>query len=135
MHVRRVGQGNFSESPFYTLHNTGSFEAMADEVVELMENLKFSEEELVDISNDGEDMFAMVEGSEKWIGRQNLKRKPGIVYADREQRTSKKEHSGEHSLEHSLDSQEEERRLRHEMERGKLGGPATSRQRFVKRTL
>ncbi|KAK8616666.1 hypothetical protein V6N13_116636 [Hibiscus sabdariffa] len=40
---------------------------MADEVVGLMENLKFSEEKLVDVCNDGEEMSATMEGSEKWV--------------------------------------------------------------------
>ncbi|KAL4296489.1 hypothetical protein GQ457_12G013640 [Hibiscus cannabinus] len=40
---------------------------MAEEVIGLMENLKFSEEELVDVSNSEEDMLETVEGAEKWI--------------------------------------------------------------------
>ncbi|KAL4319473.1 hypothetical protein GQ457_18G011570 [Hibiscus cannabinus] len=40
---------------------------MAEEVIGLMENLKFSEEELMDVSNNGEDMMETVEGSDKWV--------------------------------------------------------------------
>ncbi|KAK8660397.1 hypothetical protein V6N13_051323 [Hibiscus sabdariffa] len=40
---------------------------MAEEVIGLMENLKFSEVELVDVSNNEEDMLEPVEGSEKWV--------------------------------------------------------------------
>ncbi|KAK8973020.1 hypothetical protein V6N11_047023 [Hibiscus sabdariffa] len=43
-----------------------SHSTMADEVAGLMGNLKFSEEELVDVNNIGEEMVETMEGTEKW---------------------------------------------------------------------
>ncbi|KAK8528382.1 hypothetical protein V6N13_057055 [Hibiscus sabdariffa] len=40
---------------------------MADEVTGLLENLKFSEEELVDVSNVDDEVLTEMEGSERWV--------------------------------------------------------------------
>ncbi|KAL4369328.1 hypothetical protein GQ457_05G021480 [Hibiscus cannabinus] len=49
------------------LDRVGILAVMADGVTGLMENLKFSEEELMDASTGEEDMIAMAEGAEKWV--------------------------------------------------------------------
>ncbi|KAL4295344.1 hypothetical protein GQ457_12G013630 [Hibiscus cannabinus] len=48
-------------------HKAGDTQTMAEEVVGLMENLKFSEDELMDVNNNEEGMIEEVEGAEKWI--------------------------------------------------------------------
>ncbi|KAK8634853.1 hypothetical protein V6N13_022733 [Hibiscus sabdariffa] len=110
--------------------------SMAEEVAGLMENLKFSEEELVDVNADGEGMFEPLEGSEKWVvdlakGQGTLRRKQGIVYANREQGQSNPEGSGEHLL----SSQEVETFSLKQRDRGKSTGIMSSVPRAVKRTL
>ncbi|KAK8705592.1 hypothetical protein V6N13_049190 [Hibiscus sabdariffa] len=131
-----------------------SFTAMADEVTGLMENLKFSEEELIDAQFEGENMMEDIEGSEKWIvdrptdfkgpfqfgewlkvdlgkGKLSLRRKPVIVYAGNEPERSLREGSGEQSLA----SQGREHRSGTQMEKVKGTGSSSSRLRTSKRSL
>ncbi|KAK8555354.1 hypothetical protein V6N12_009502 [Hibiscus sabdariffa] len=119
---------------------------MAEEVAGLMENLKFSEEEMVDVSADGEGMFEPLEGSEKWVGpfqfgewlkvdlakgQGTLRKKQGIVYANRDQGLLNPEGSGEHLI----GSQEVETCSSKQRDRGKSTGIMSSVPRAVKRTL
>ncbi|KAK8684344.1 hypothetical protein V6N13_040374 [Hibiscus sabdariffa] len=121
---------------------------MEDEVTGLMENLRFTEEELKDVSIEGEEMMANVEDADKWVvaklispgivdgvdlskGRQNLRKKPGIVYANGKQELSRKEETGEHGM----DSVEELEKKTLQIERGKEVGPSVARSRTVMRSL
>ncbi|KAK8610888.1 hypothetical protein V6N13_082044 [Hibiscus sabdariffa] len=124
--------------------------SMAEEVAGLLENLKFSEEELVDVNADGEGMFEPLEVcAEKpvdfqgpfqfgeWLkvdlakGQGTLRRKQGIVYANRDKGQSNPEGSGEHLL----GSQEVETVSLKQRDRGKSTGIMSSFPRAVKRTL
>ncbi|KAK8523683.1 hypothetical protein V6N12_013768 [Hibiscus sabdariffa] len=130
-----------------------SHSTMADEVAGLMGNLKFSEEELVDVNNIGEEMVETMEGTEKWaverpvefqgpfqfgewlkvdLGkeRQTARRKLGIVYADRKFERERKEGSGDHMLE----GQTEEGRILQQKGKDKMVGTST-KMRTMKRTL
>ncbi|KAK8516804.1 hypothetical protein V6N11_007565 [Hibiscus sabdariffa] len=64
-------------------------------------------------------------------GRQNLRKKPGIVYANGKQELSRKEETGEHGM----DSVKELERKSLQIERGKEVGPSVARSRIVKRSL
>ncbi|KAK9031495.1 hypothetical protein V6N11_032871 [Hibiscus sabdariffa] len=78
---------------------------MAYEVTGLLENLKFSEEELVDVSNMDDEILTEMDGSDKWV------------------------------VEHTLESQEEEGRGGAQEGRWKMPSTSTVRPRAVKRTL
>ncbi|KAK8555355.1 hypothetical protein V6N13_037021 [Hibiscus sabdariffa] len=64
-------------------------------------------------------------------GRMNLRRKPGIVYANRAQGKQDKEETREHMME----SLEEEGRENITLDKGKAVGQSLARARTVKRTL
>ncbi|KAK8977423.1 hypothetical protein V6N11_049552 [Hibiscus sabdariffa] len=141
----------FSDNPCSFPPEKSLQESMADEVVGMLENLKFTEDELVDVSNAGEEMMEEVDGAEKWAvgdfqgpfqfgewikvdmskGRMNVRRKPGIVYASRAQGKQDKEETREHMME----SLEEEGRENFNLDKGKAVGQSLARSRTVKRTL
>ncbi|KAK8660438.1 hypothetical protein V6N13_051364 [Hibiscus sabdariffa] len=124
---------------------------MEDEVAGLMENLRFTKDELKDVNIEGEEMMINVEDADKWIvaefqgpfqfgewlkvdlskGRQNLRKKPGIVYANGKHELNRKEETGEHGM----DSVEELGRQSLQMERGKEAGPSIARSKTMKWTL
>ncbi|KAK8557896.1 hypothetical protein V6N12_010119 [Hibiscus sabdariffa] len=58
---------SFSDNPCYFPPEKSLQEFMADEVVGMLENLKFTEDELMDVSNAGEEMMEEVDGAEKWV--------------------------------------------------------------------
>ncbi|KAK8660422.1 hypothetical protein V6N13_051348 [Hibiscus sabdariffa] len=125
---------------------------MAEEVIGLMENHKFSEDELVDVSNNEEDMLETVEGAEKWIvgefqgpfqfgdwlrvdlgkNKLNLRKKPGIVYAGKAPEAKSKEGEGQRIV----GSQgEEEEALETQTGKGKMVSNTSSKLRSSKRSL
>ncbi|KAK8557835.1 hypothetical protein V6N12_010059 [Hibiscus sabdariffa] len=127
---------------------------MAEEVVGLMENLNFSEEEMVDVNADGDSMLEPLEGAERWVvekpvdfqgpfqfgewlkvelakGQGNLRKKPGIVYANREQGQLAREGNGEWLT----GSQEEETTPLRQRDKGKTTGTLSSVPRTAKRIL
>ncbi|KAK8523679.1 hypothetical protein V6N13_057287 [Hibiscus sabdariffa] len=138
----------------WVLNRQKYLKLMEDEVTGLMENLRFTEEELKDVSIEGEEMMTNVEDADKWVvgkapefqgpfqfgewvkvdlskGRQNLRKKTGIIYANGKQELSRKEETGEHGM----DSVEELERKSLQIERGKEVGPSVARSRTVKRSL
>ncbi|KAK8660435.1 hypothetical protein V6N13_051361 [Hibiscus sabdariffa] len=123
---------------------------MAEEVTGLLENLKFSEEELVDVSNNEEDMLETVEGAEKrgefqgpfqfgdWLrvdlgkNRLNLRKKPGVVYAGKVLEAKSREWEGERTV----GSQgEEEEALETQTGKGKMVSNTSSKLHSTKRSL
>ncbi|KAK8480152.1 hypothetical protein V6N13_121635 [Hibiscus sabdariffa] len=64
-------------------------------------------------------------------GRQNLRRKPRIVYANGQQGKQRKEETGEHGI----NSVEELERQNLQVDKGKDIGPSIARSKTVKRTL
>ncbi|KAK9032011.1 hypothetical protein V6N11_056296 [Hibiscus sabdariffa] len=101
----------------HSVNKQTSYSTMADEVEGLMGNLNFSEEELVDINNIGEEMVETMEGSEKWAVDQNLGKE-------------RKEGSGDHMLE----GQNEEGRILQQKGKDKMVG-TSAKMRTMKRTL
>ncbi|KAK9031990.1 hypothetical protein V6N11_056275 [Hibiscus sabdariffa] len=63
-------------------------------------------------------------------GRQSLRKKPGIVYANEKQGRNRKEETGEHGM----DPVEELERQSLQLEKGKEAGPSIARSKTVKRT-
>ncbi|KAK8634870.1 hypothetical protein V6N13_022750 [Hibiscus sabdariffa] len=114
---------SFSDNPCYFPPEKSLQEFMADEVVGMLENLKFTEDELMDVSNAGEEMMEEVDGAEKWA--------VGIVYASRDQGKQDKEETRENTME----SLGEEGRENINLDKGKAVGQSMTRPRQVKRTL